>query len=70
MSTRPTFEHRHFKLIADVIARMNGELTRGDIALAFASRLSDTNPNFNRERFIAASKGTPTNGRDRIRAST
>lgn len=66
----PTFEHRHYKALAAIIADMVPDerygFTRADIAEAFASRLEGTNPNYNRGRFLAAAMGNPSNGRDRV----
>jgi len=46
---------KDFKLIASVIDKLN--FTREHklfIAQSFADRLTDTNPNFNRAKFVAA----------------
>jgi hypothetical protein len=71
MSAKPMFEHRHYKAIAATIAGLDfglsDPITRRDIAEAFADALKGTNANFNRDRFIAAAMGTPSNGRDRVR---
>jgi len=48
-------EHRHFAKIAAIIAELDGgTYGRDDIASVFASALADTNPNFNRNRFLQA----------------
>lgn len=57
----PLFQHRHFAVIAAVIANLDNsdvypEPLRAEVAKAFADRLAATNPNFNRSRFIAACK--------------
>ena len=71
MSKGPTFEHRHYKAIAAIIADAKrvgfGDGQRDHIAEWFADALRGTNPNYNRERFLAAAKGEPSNGRDRVR---
>lgn len=70
MST-PTFEHRHFKVIARIIADMEQAgypQWAGPTAHHFADCLAKTNPRFNRERFLSAAKGEPSNGRDKVRS--
>lgn len=57
----PLFQHRHFAVIAAVIADMPKHAAslraqRESCANAFADRLAATNPNFDRSRFIAACK--------------
>lgn len=59
--TAPKFQHRHFAAIAAVIAELpddpyspiSGEGTLA-VARAFANALQDTNPNFDRNRFLRA----------------
>ena len=46
----PIMQHRHFAYIAKII-REDGD--KG-MALVFADRLGETNPNFDRARFLAA----------------
>lgn len=68
-SQSPFMQHRHFKLVADIIRRMGVrgfEATTDDIARQFAHELCDTNPNFDAERFIAACKGQHIKSKDRI----
>lgn len=71
MAKGPTFEHRHYKAIAAIIAELDfglsDPITRRDVAETFADALKGTNPNYNRERFLAAAMGTPSNGRDKVR---
>lgn len=53
-------QHRHFATIATIIREMSGgfsEEEREDIAVAFADRLRETNPNFDRDRFLRACAG-------------
>jgi len=49
---------KDFELIASTIrglpSGMNGELSRGDVADAFAQALKSTNANFDKQRFLAA----------------
>ena len=71
MNKAPSFEHRHFKVIASIIADMSREgfkATTADVADHFARRLSVTNPRFDHDRFIAACSGKPSNGRDKVRS--
>lgn len=51
----PLFQRRHFDFIADFIAGLGSvtEFQRQGIALEVAEKLRDTNPRFDRERFIA-----------------
>ena len=49
---------KDFQLIADVLVDVTGPVisseSRNQIAKALASALRSTNPNFNRDRFLAA----------------
>ena len=74
--SKPMFEHRHYKKIAAAINAVcdnmsdNGVMTQAAyqyFVFKFADEMRGTNPNFNRERFIAACQGTPSNGRDKVR---
>lgn len=52
-----TFEHRHFAALADMLARLhsvNGEKNRTWVCEYFANELANTNPRFDRARFLAA----------------
>jgi hypothetical protein len=50
---KTTMQARHFCLIADVVKHLDG--TARDVAAeAFANALANTNPKFNRERFLTA----------------
>lgn len=70
MASKPVFEHRHYKRIAAIIAEMNSgqPIYHGELVEMFAERLAGTNPAFNRDRFIAAASGNPSNGRDKVRS--
>lgn len=46
-------QHRHFRTIAAII-RQFPDYGRGPIAFRFANELEKTNPNFDRDRFMAA----------------
>lgn len=71
MATKPVFEHRHYKKIAHIIAQAKRYGIVGGqhehVAEWFAEELKGTNPAFNRERFLAAALGQPSNGRDKVR---
>lgn len=63
MAIKPTFERRHFNLIAETVKRMRkdaphfGPLTHEQadtVTLEFTQALACTNPNFNRHRFKEA----------------
>lgn len=55
-----TLQHRHFAVIAGILADLDGDthgVSRGqhrDICEHFAIRLAATNPNFDRKRFMTA----------------
>lgn len=78
--SKPSMQHRHFCLIADVIARLgtatsalppgaDGDtFTRDYIARAFGAALKGTNPAFDYTRFIDAALGSPS-GRDKVRSA-
>ena len=63
------FQHRHFVLIAETIARLDcvNDDQRREIARDFAGALAGTNSNFDRERFLSCAVGKPSNGRDKAR---
>ncbi len=48
-----TMEHRHFATVAAIIAELGGKERRA-MANLFADRLRNTNPRFDRQRFLAA----------------
>lgn len=47
-------QHRHFATIATIIRSFPVDEERAHIAAHFADELSDTNPKFDRKRFLAA----------------
>lgn len=53
-----TMEHRHFAVIALILADLtdtyDNPLTKGEVIEAFADALANTNPRFDRRRFLAA----------------
>jgi len=62
-----SFQRRHYALIAETIATFGTHMgplgaldmtaeTKASIATFFAGKLRDTNPNFNRDRFLRACK--------------
>lgn len=56
MARELKFQRRHFQFIADVVRGLDflTPLDRHGVAEAFASELRRTNPQFDRERFLAA----------------
>lgn len=50
----PTMQHRHFAYIAQTIAKIHKPEARQLAAHEFAIAMMDTNPNFDRARFLAA----------------
>jgi len=47
-------QHRHFASIATIIRAMPDDLFSRDVAIHFADMLKETNPRFDRARFLAA----------------
>lgn len=69
MSKNVNLQHRHFVLIAELLseARLMVGACPNTVAATvtlFANALADTNPRFDRTRFIQCATGTPCNGRD------
>lgn len=62
---QPLFEHRHFTKIAAIIAEIEDETQRDEIANHFAFALRSTNPKFDYDRFETAARGKAINGRDK-----
>ena len=66
-TSAPVFQHRHYVQIAETIASIRGKFGNDDtriIAEHFADALRCSNPNFDRQRFVDAAMGEPSNGRD------
>ena len=72
----PIFAHRHYAAIAAVMADFPTEVgeavdigANAAVQEAVQNMLADMfqrdNPRFDRERFLAACSGNPTNGKDR-----
>jgi hypothetical protein len=51
---QPVLEHRHYAVIAGIIRAGFGGDTRAVVANVFATHLADTNPKFDRARFMRA----------------
>ena len=68
MNKAPVFQHRHYKAIAAIIAALPDDDTLQpiDIRQAFAKAFERDNARFDYSRFIAAAKGEPSNGRDKV----
>ena len=49
----PVMEHRHFAVVAGIIAKIHPRL-RSEIAWHFAGELKSTNPKFDEARFLRA----------------
>lgn len=65
---RPLFQHRHYVAIAHILADLPRRLPEADrlaIVQHVADELTGTNPNYDRDRFVWAACGQPSNGRDR-----
>ena len=76
--SNPTFQHRHYKAIAEVIAlsrcwhdddKLNGMINRQELIDDFCRMFQRDNPNFSSDRFADAARGEPSNGHDRPRVS-
>lgn len=53
-----TLQRRHFETVANIIAGLDlSDAMRLKVAKGFADELADTNPNFDRDRFMVACKG-------------
>jgi len=61
------FRHRHYVAIAALLADLEQTDAPDDIRKAFANLFQRDYHKFDRDRFLAAAAGTPTNGRDRVR---
>jgi hypothetical protein len=61
----PVFQHRHYAEIASLLAQLDGEDSPDSIREAFAAMFARDNERFQRERFLAAANGSPSNGRDK-----
>ena len=53
-SERPTFQHRHFALVAEIIRNLPPDVNRGIVAADFVAAFSATNPRFDVRRFWVA----------------
>jgi hypothetical protein len=68
MSANPTFQHRHYKEIAALIAevrQIHGD-SLDEFQGALAHLFARDNERFSRARFLAACNGQPINGKDRV----
>lgn len=65
MSDKPIFEHRHFVWLAHWAAI---NLPRGPLMEKLCDDLADTNPKFDRIRWLKAANGNP-HGRDAARCN-
>jgi len=69
----PTFEHRHYKALAAIIAAVRqdsraDQATLNILAAHLVVEFKADNDRFQRDRFMSAANGEPCNGRDRVRA--
>lgn len=67
-SNVPTFQHRHYKAIADLLSQLDEGHSPETIRGAFAVMFKRDNDRFQWDRFMAAAQGTPSNGRDKVRS--
>lgn len=56
MLGNPTMQRRHFELIARTISKLDDKLIRTIVAHEFGAVLGQTNPQFDRDKFIDACK--------------
>jgi hypothetical protein len=68
----PVFQHRHYAEIAALLSQSKDlnsdyltDLGREHLLNEFAGMFARDNGKFNRERFLAAANGSPSNGRDK-----
>jgi hypothetical protein len=47
-------QHRHYAVIAGIISESFSPITRQEVAYRFAEKLAETNPKFDRARFLKA----------------
>jgi hypothetical protein len=69
MAKAPIFQHQHYKAIAALIAaNLVGTegVDHGTVIAHFALMFAADNDRFDRDRFLAACKGQPINGRDMV----
>jgi len=65
------FQHRHYVAIAGMVNKSRDKMTAKDFeayVAEWADMLRNTNPNYDRTRFISACFAKPVNGRDKIAA--
>ena len=71
MAKGPTFQHRHYKAIANILNDMRympvGADAQHGVIEAFLALFANDNPRFDRARFLAAASGKPSNGRDKVK---
>jgi hypothetical protein len=62
----PIFQHRHYAVIAKALADcpINGE-AKAAIISDLCQTFRDDNVKFDRQRFIDATRGEPSNGKDK-----
>lgn len=70
MTKGPTFQRRHYKAIASLLANFKYQPIGADCQHAmieeFSSMFAADNARFDRARFLAAASGQPINGRDKV----
>lgn len=62
MAHNPTFQHRHYSKLANLIANTK---TRDELIAAMIATFRRDNPLFDTGRFLLAAKGNAKNWRDR-----
>lgn len=64
--TSPMFQHRHYAAIAKLLSEIPlSEEAKASLVAGFNSLFARDNPSFDRDRFRAAARGEPVNGKDR-----
>lgn len=71
MANGPVFQHRHYKAIASLLANFKYQPIGADCQHAmieeFIELFSVDNDRFDKDRFMAAASGKPSNGRDKVK---
>ncbi len=62
----PVFQHRHYKAIAAKLAWIDHDGMWEIIRDALADTFEADNPRFDRQRFLDACAGEPSNGKDKV----
>jgi len=65
MADNPKFQHRHYKVIADIVSRFPDDI-RTIVMREFRDSFMKDNPRFDVGRFEAACNGSPIKRKDKV----